>query len=330
MQGAKERAVRSRRPRRRGNDSSDRAFRALSRAEPARIAALLRAVAPGLLPAGKRITPAHVDDPHLDANPCPLDGDFAARVGRRDLLHAEFQSYRDRFFPQRVFRYHLGFVERYPDRIVHSVAFWILRPPISQRRDEIEIGDVRVRITTVVLPEIPAAALLEPPAAACFAAGANAGEWTADELCRRVVQAMVREGATWNQWRVAGVVAAAQGRYNEFMKAMGQARVEPVIITDLVEYGEDLGYRRGRREGLKQGREFGREEGREEGVQQGLRRALLATYEARFGATPPSIEAAVEAMRDEATLVRWQGVFSTRTAASIAAALRPSSARKPR
>ena len=307
------------RPRRHPKDSADRAFRALARGELARVVDLVNAAAPGLLPLGRRITPAHVDDPHLDANPRPLDGDSLIRVGRRDLLHTELQGYREVRFPDRLFRYHLGYVDRYPGFHVHSVAIWTLPPPQRQRRDQIVRGDVIVRITTVVLPELPASLLIGRRGLACFAVGAEPGEWSVEELCSRVVEVMRRDGASRDQWRVAGVVAATQGRYKEFMRAMEMERGKPVIVDELVLYGQDLGYRRGRRQGLKQGREQGRE--------QGMRRALLATYEARFGVVPSALAAAVEAIRDADALLEWQAVFSTRSAREIAAALRASSRR---
>ena len=59
---------------------SDRAFRALARAQPDVIAGLLAAVAPGLLPLGAALVPDDVAPAHLDGLPPELDADFATRV----------------------------------------------------------------------------------------------------------------------------------------------------------------------------------------------------------------------------------------------------------
>jgi flagellar biosynthesis/type III secretory pathway protein FliH len=82
---------------------------------------------------------------------------------------------------------------------------------------------------------------------------------------------MRRAGATWNQWRVAGLVAMARGRYKEMVKAMQKTKVEPAVVIEFVEYGRDR-YQRGLRRGIKQGLQQGVEQAR--GV-------LLATLAAR-------------------------------------------------
>lgn len=72
--------------------NSDRAFRALARAQPEVIAGLLNAVAPGLLPEGAELTTEDVAPTHLDGLPPELDADFATRVGAADLVHLECQG----------------------------------------------------------------------------------------------------------------------------------------------------------------------------------------------------------------------------------------------
>jgi hypothetical protein len=166
------------------------------------------------------------------------------------------------------------------------------------------VGNVIVRVRPIVLPEVSAALLLQDPATACFAPGADAGDWTDEELCRRTVEAM--EGGSREQWRVAAVVAAVQGRYKMLVRATEQHRGESEIwCSDLYGIAKDVGYRQGKRRGLEQG----------------MRRSLLATYEARFGAVPPDVAAAVETMRSTRTLLQWQVEFSTRSARQIAAAV---------
>ncbi len=61
--------------------ATDRAFRALARADPAAVLALLRAALPGLL-AGARIDATSVEDPALDLPP-PVEADLVARAGSR-------------------------------------------------------------------------------------------------------------------------------------------------------------------------------------------------------------------------------------------------------
>jgi hypothetical protein len=60
---------------------------------------------------------------------------------------------------------------------------------------------------------------------------------------------------------------------------------------------------------------------RSEGREQGEKKALVRFYRARFGAPPPAIEAAIEAMHDPGTLERWADLFATKSADEIAAAL---------
>lgn len=109
--------------------SSDRAFRALAREQPQLVAVLLELVLPELVPAGLAVAAEHVDDPHLDAPPT-LDADWAARVGDV-LFHLEAQAYGQEQFPKRLFRYHLGFVLRYPE---HRVDSNTLRTLVIPRR----------------------------------------------------------------------------------------------------------------------------------------------------------------------------------------------------
>ena len=95
---------------------SDRAFRALARAEPDVIVALLRAVAPDALPEDARADPDDVTPSQLDALPPPLDIDWAARVSADDVSHVECQGYRDTGFLERLFYYHLHLVLRHRPR----------------------------------------------------------------------------------------------------------------------------------------------------------------------------------------------------------------------
>ena len=50
-------------------------------------------------------------------------------------------------------------------------------------------------------------------------------------------------------------------------------------------------------------------------------------YQARFGAPPPAILAAIDAMHDAETLDHWADLFTARSAEEIAAALAPATSR---
>lgn len=249
---------------------TDRAFRALAREQPQTIAALLQLVAPHLVRPGAVLAPEHVGDPHLDPPPT-IEADWVARDGEAALVHLEGQGYADPGFLDRLFRYHLALVLRYPDRQVCSVALWLRRPPRGQRADRIVRQGVEVRVSSVVLGEVAAELLLGRRETACFAAGAHAGRWTDGELCRRVV-GVLAEGSTERERMLAVVLALVAGRYDAMIEAMREAELETPIIEDLVRFGED----RGKQQGLQQGREDGRAEGLEV-----ARRALVRILEAR-------------------------------------------------
>jgi hypothetical protein len=225
---------------------SDRVFRALARAEPATVVALLRRCARGVVPAGAGISPEAVDAPQLDEPPPPLTADWVARAGD-DVLHVECQGYRDEGFGARLLWYHLALALRYRPRRVRSVALWLIRPPGRQRRTRTRVHDVTVEFVSIVLPERPAAMLLADARTACFAPAADAGTWTDAELCARVVRALRTSDASWPLRHMAAVAALVYSptRFRAMVNAMDDAKMEPVIIEDLVKYGEDLGLERG-------------------------------------------------------------------------------------
>jgi hypothetical protein len=65
---------------------------------------------------------------------------------------------------------------------------------------------------------------------------------------------------------------------------------------------------------------------RREAIQEGCVRSLVEIYEARFGAMPGDVRAVIEDTRDEATLLTWVRLASTRSVNEIAAAIRASRA----
>jgi hypothetical protein len=103
------------------------------------------------------------------------------------------------------------------------------------------LGDITVKVTTIVLPEIPATWLLSNPASACFAAGSDAEGRSNEVLCAQVAAALRTRRASWPERHMAVVAAAMRGRYESMVTAMEQANLEPIIIEDLVKFGEDRG-----------------------------------------------------------------------------------------
>jgi hypothetical protein len=224
---------------------SDRAFHALAQHEPEVVLAALRVLCPDAALGAAPVRPDDLAPTRLNALAPPLDADWVAWVGDDGLIHLECQGYRDTTFPDRVFRYHLVLVLRHPERRVRTVALWLLPPPAAQRRRVIARGDVRVRVTHVVLGEVDAEALLHAPSAACFAAGADAGGMSDEALCARVAAALVAGRASWYQRHMAVITALSKGRYDAMTRAMAGAGMEPIIIEDLVFFGEDRGEARG-------------------------------------------------------------------------------------
>ncbi len=93
----------------------------------------------------------------------------------------------------------------------------------------------------MILPRVPASVLLAAPRTACLAAGADAGQLSDASLCDAVVASMAKGSASWYQRHMAVVAAAMRGRYDAMVRAMENARMEPVIIEDLIKIGEDRG-----------------------------------------------------------------------------------------
>jgi hypothetical protein len=279
---------------------SDRAFRALARAQPDVIAGLLAAVAPGLLPPGAALVPDDVAPTQLDGLPPELDADFATRVAADGLAHVECQGYRDAGFEARTLWYHVGFALRNRGkRRVRTVALWLTSPPGGHPRDEMHVDDIIVKVTTVVLQEVKASVLLADPGTACFAAGADPEGRSTAALCAQVAAALRARNASWAERHMAVVAAAMRGRYKSMVRAMEQANLEPVVIEDLVKFGEDRGERRGRR-----------------AEERGTLRRVLAL---RKLAVSPEQDEQIGACTDLATLRRWldQAIFALSAAEAL-------------
>jgi hypothetical protein len=99
---------------------------------------------------------------------------------------------------------------------------------------ELSVHDITVRVTSLLLPKISARVLLANPEAVCFAAGCDADGMSNEELCRRVVEGLQVANADYYERHMAVIAAAVMKRYDEMVKAMNEANLEPVIIEDLV------------------------------------------------------------------------------------------------
>jgi hypothetical protein len=279
---------------------SDRAFHLLASERPEVFRRLVLLAEPGFLSAADPLVPEDLDESRLDLPP-PIDADYVARLGEGEILHAEFQGYRDGAFVERLFRYHLALTLRYLRRRVRSVAVWLVTPPRSQRRDRVTISGVTVRFRSIVLPEVPASLLLSHPDTACFAPGAHAEGRNDEELCGLVARALKDAGASQAALYMACMAAAANGRYNHMTEAMQKARVEPVIVEELVRYGFDQGIEQGIEKGIEQGIE----KGIEQGIEKGLRDAVLAVLEARELTPSAEERRRIELETDADKLRRW-------------------------
>ena len=266
--------------------TTDRAFRALARASPDTVRAFVRAATGDADPsAGEAVL---LDDPNLDTPPHPKEADLVLRVGDGSIDHYECQGYGQASFLDRLFFYHVALVLRHPQRHVRSWAIWTRVPPPAQRAPVIARGELLLRVTQVVLPEIPAAQFLAHRGTACFAAGAALGDLPVHDLCDRVAEAMGAD-APFEHRYLAAMVAASQGRYPEMVSAMERVNMQPVIIEDLVEYGIDQGLARGI----------------EKGRLQAMRQALLDTLDARGLPLDAGTTERIAAEPDPERLRRW-------------------------
>ena len=251
------------------------------------ITALLQAVAPGLVQPGLKLDPGDLAPTQLDSLPPDLDADFVTRVGQKDLLHVECQGYRDGKFEERAVWYHVGFALRHRGkRRVRTVAFWLVRPPRSYPKGSLfSVHDITVKVTSIVLEDVGASVLLADPRTACLAAGAEAEGRTNEELCVEVARVLAANNATFAECHMAAVAAVMRGRYDEMVMAMEATNLGPVMIEDLVKYGEDLGLAKG--------------------LEQGVRASLREVLEARKIVLTPKQEQRIESCTDLRTLQHW-------------------------
>jgi hypothetical protein len=174
-----------------------------------------------------------------------------------------------------------------------------MSPPQDHPKDEMIVDDITVKVTTVVLHKVKASVLLADPRTACFAAGANKEGRSADELCVEVAAVLKTRSASWAERHMAVVAAAMRGRYKSMVRAMEQANLEPVVIEDLVKFGEDRGMKKGRR-----------------AEERGTLRRVLALRKLALSAQQ---EHQIDACTDLATLRRWldQAIFAESAAEAL-------------
>jgi hypothetical protein len=175
-------------------------------------------------------------------------------------------------------------VLRYRERRVRTVALWLRKRPRGASQHRIESSGVVIPIETIALAELSASSLLANPLTVCFAAGADLGEQSAEEVCEQVAMQLRADAAGTEEWCMAYAAAGTCGRNDAMIQAMRRANA-PLIIEDLVDIGFDEGLEKGRLEGVEQGRLEGVEQGRLEGVEQGrlamARESVFELFSAR-------------------------------------------------
>jgi len=226
--------------------ATDRAFRALGRDEPDTLLALVRSLAPDLLPPSLASSagPLSSVDPRLDTPDPSREVDLA--LAERDgplLWHIEGQGYREPAYLDRVFYYHLGLVLRYRHREVRTLTLWLRVPSAQERVPLLRKGSVSVLVTHLVLPEAKASRLVCDERTACFAPAADdegRGDWV---VCQQTVAVLRDSGASLRRWQMAAVAARARSekRYHAMVRVMEEAGVQSVIIEDLIHIGEEFG-----------------------------------------------------------------------------------------
>ncbi|NUQ77668.1 MAG: hypothetical protein HUU21_29370 [Polyangiaceae bacterium] len=101
--------------------------------------------------------------------------------------------------------------------------------------------------------------------------------------------------------------------------APGSAEDEEFLMSthDIVEAWKQQWLEEGMQRGIAQGVE----RGIAQGIERGIARALIDVYEARFGAIPAELRAALERTHDEAALRSFSKLFGVGSASEIAEAL---------
>jgi len=271
--------------------ATDRAFRALGRSEPETIIALVQTIAPSLLTGTPHVLSHDGLDTWLDRPLHPTEADIVLRLDPGDeLLHVEGQGYSEDDFGDRALRYHLTLSLRHWKRQVHTLALWLVPPARVQQRSVLSHGSIQVKITTAVLREVDAGALLARPETLCFAVGADDAGRGHEALCMEAVRGMRDAGASLRRFQFAAAVARAhsKARFSAMLAAMNAQGVESVIIEDLVKIGEEMGMERGMEKGMEKGIDIG--------LRKGLRKTVLDLCEVLGVPLDEQRRAAVDAM----------------------------------
>ncbi len=232
--------------------ASDRAFRALARAAPGTVVALLHALRPRVLPFATA-QPIRLQPTQATALPPDMDTDWLASLADEELCHVECQGYRDTTYTERLTKYHLRHSLWYWPRRVHTFAVWLMRPPAPQRAQRLVHHRITVQVSSLVVPEVPVERLLRDPRTACFAPAADSRGAPDEVICDRVAR-LLHDGQAGFLERHMAVVAArmhSQRRCKIMIDAMEWNDQEPILIEDLIKIGEDDGFEKGLRSALR-------------------------------------------------------------------------------
>lgn len=234
--------------------ASDRAFRALARAAPTTVLALLDALRPRVLPFASA-QPIRLQPTQATALPPDMDTDWLASLRDDELCHVECQGYRDTTFTERLTKYHLRHSLWYWPRRVHTFAVWLIRPPEPQRARRLVHHRITVRVSNLVVPDVPADRLLRDARTVCFAPAAASRGAPDEVICDRVARLLRDGAATFLEWHMAAVAARmhSQRRCEIMLDAMERNGQEPILIEDLIKIGEDDGFEKGRQTTLREG-----------------------------------------------------------------------------
>lgn len=231
--------------------ATDRAFRALARAVPETVIALLRAMRPHALPFATA-QPVRLLPTQVTALPPDLDSDWLASLADEALCHVECQGYRDTSFGERLTKYHLRHSLWFWPRRVHTFAVWLMRPPAPQRAQRLVHHRITVRVSSLVVPEVPAEQLLRDPRTACFAPAADSRGASDEVVCGRVARLLVEAELLERHMAVVAARMHSPRRCKVMIEAMEWNGQEPILIEDLIKIGEDDGFEKGRQDALRE------------------------------------------------------------------------------
>jgi hypothetical protein len=234
-----------------------------------------------------------------------LAADLLVRVGRRQLLHAEYirTPKADMYF--RMLRYRAAIMNRY--RGMSLIQYAIVLGTGRLRYHDDPAAGFTLGLRTIYLPKVDPAAFLSYPGLAALADLAKGDQQTRARSALNAIQQI----RTLPEERQSGLFEAMINLATISLDphTIDLIRKETGMTVDSIaefyshtevgaelqkrgherglEQGLELGLEQGREEGREEGREQGRAEGREQGLRKGLNqgtvRTLSALLRARFG-----------------------------------------------